>query len=86
MLISQNEMINDSNDSLTASLQLAIETISSKGNKRYCFCLYLLSPPIFPNIHVVFGSGICVRKVRPIHKFSLPRLTPCEVFHDFAAN
>ena len=40
----------------------------------------------FSYIHVVFGSGICVRKVRPIHKSSLPRLTPCEVFHDFAAN
>ena len=57
MLISQNEMINDSNDSLTASLQLAIETISSKGNKRYCFCLYLLSPPIFPIYTWFLGPG-----------------------------
>ena len=74
----------DSNDSLTSSLPLAIDTILRKGHKRYCFCLYLLSPSNFP-IYTWFLCPTFYKKCRTYQEI-LDHLVLCEIFLDFPAN
>ena len=63
------------NFELTSSLPLVIDTISCKGHKRYCFCLYLFSPSNFLIYMWFLRPGF----VLEMSDLSLHHSVPCEV-------